>query len=208
MNLQSKYFDRVRAERARDRQAAEADAAAPRCSWEGCEEAGGYRAPVGRGREGEYRNFCLEHVRTYNKSYNYFAGMSEAAVEAFQRDAIIGHRPTWTMGPERARTSRAEWSGLYDNPFDLFDDGPAAGGHRRAQQAPERRPRRHIPPAARKALDSLGLDETASARDIKARYKALVKEHHPDANRGDRSCEDRLRGVIAAYTVLKRAGLG
>jgi hypothetical protein len=205
MNLHSKYFDRVRAERARDRQAAEADAAAPRCTWEGCEEAGGYRAPVGRGHEGEYRNFCLEHVRAYNKSYNYFAGMSDAAVAAFQKEAIIGHRPTWTMGPERARTSRAEWSGLYDNPFDLFDEGPSGG---RPRERAEERPRRHIPPAARKALESLGLDERASARDIKARYKALVKQHHPDANHGDRSSEDRLRGVIAAYTVLKRAGLG
>lgn len=205
MNLHSKYFDRVRAERARDRQAAEADAAAPRCTWEGCEEAGGYRAPVGRGHEGKYRNFCLEHVRAYNKSYNYFAGMSEAAVAAFQKEAIIGHRPTWTMGPERARTSRAEWSGLYDNPFDLFDEGPTGG---RPREAAAERPRRHIPPGARKALESLGLDERASARDIKARYKALVKQHHPDANHGDRSSEDRLRGVIAAYTVLKRAGLG
>jgi hypothetical protein len=205
MNLHSKYFDRVRADRARDRQAADADAAAPRCSWEGCEEAGGYRAPVGRGQEGKYRNFCLEHVRAYNKSYNYFAGMSDAAIAAFQKEAIIGHRPTWTMGPERARTSRAEWSGLYDNPFDLFDEGPTGG---RPREAAEERPRRHIAPGARKALESLGLDERASARDIQARYKALVKQHHPDANHGDRSSEDRLRGVIAAYTVLKRAGLG
>ena len=43
-------------------------------------------------------------------------------------------------------------------------------------------------------------------REIKARYKLLVKRHHPDANGGDRSLEDRLREVIQAYSYLKSVG--
>ena len=54
--------------------------------------------PKGRGQEGRYFQFCLEHVREYNASYNYFAGMTDAAVAAYQKDAVIGHRPTWAMG--------------------------------------------------------------------------------------------------------------
>jgi DnaJ-class molecular chaperone len=42
---------------------------------------------------------------------------------------------------------------------------------------------------------------------VKARYKQLVKQVHPDANGGDRSYEDRLREVINAYNTLKAAGL-
>lgn len=206
MNLHSKHFDRVRAARSRGKAAQESEAAPP-CSWQGCEETGPYRAPLGRGREGEYRNLCLEHVREYNKSYNYFAGMSDDAVAAFQKAAVVGHRPTWSMGTGGGPSRRGQFSGLYDNPFDLFDDGPSPA-RRRAQEAAERRARRHIHPAERRAFETLGLDETASQPDIKARYKALVKQHHPDANHGDRACEDRLRSVIAAYTVLKRAGLG
>ena len=49
-------------------------------------------------REREYWRFCLEHVREYNHSYNYFAGMSDDAVARYQKDAVTGHRPTWKMG--------------------------------------------------------------------------------------------------------------
>ena len=47
----------------------------------------------------------------------------------------------------------------------------------------------------------LGLDSTLA--DVKSKYKALVKQHHPDANGGDRSTEDRLIEIIKAYNYLK-----
>ena len=56
-------------------------------------------APRGAvGSEGQYYLFCLEHVRQFNASYNYFDGMSNAEVEAYQKDSVIGHRPTWKVG--------------------------------------------------------------------------------------------------------------
>ena len=58
----------------------------------------------------------------------------------------------------------------------------------------------------RKALNALGLETDANATDIKAKFKVLVKRHHPDANGGDRSCEDRLREIIQAYNYLKSVG--
>ena len=57
--------------------------------------------------------------------------------------------------------------------------------------------------AERKAFDTLGLEVDATAAEIKARFKELVKRHHPDANGGDRSTEDRLREIIQAYNYLK-----
>ncbi len=58
----------------------------------------------------------------------------------------------------------------------------------------------------KKSLDQLGLPPTAKADDIKTRYKELVKRHHPDANGGDRSSEERLRQIIQAYKYLRQAG--
>ncbi|MFL5222771.1 MAG: J domain-containing protein, partial [Microvirga sp.] len=58
-----------------------------------------------------------------------------------------------------------------------------------------------------RALDTLGLDESAKAKAIKAQYKSLVKQFHPDAHGGDRSFEDRLRDIIRAHDTLKAAGL-
>jgi len=37
-------------------------------------------------------------------------------------------------------------------------------------------------------------------------FKELVKRHHPDANGGDRTSEDKLREIIEAYDYLKKTG--
>ena len=66
--------------------------------------------------------------------------------------------------------------------------------------------------AERAALQRAGAEgavrpsnSTANATEatIKARYKELVKRHHPDANGGDRSSEDKLREIIQAYNYLR-----
>src|SRR5918995_5146419 len=95
MDLNSPLFDRIRIKASCDESR---EAEGPACEHPGCGVRGPYRAPKGRGQEGRYFQFCLDHVRAYNASYNYFAGMTDAAVAAYQKEAIIGHRPTWTMG--------------------------------------------------------------------------------------------------------------
>lgn len=207
MDLNSPLFDRIRIKpKAEDAKPAEA----PGCQHPGCAGQGLYRAPKGRGAEGEYWRFCMDHVREYNASYNYFKDMPAEAVAAYQKESIIGHRPTWSMGVnpaarERgARGARAtyarDWA--YHDPFDVLREG-GVGETRRAPEAP--RPRYSGP--VREALDVLGLDESADAAAIKATYKALVKRFHPDAHGGDRSYEDRLREIIRAHDTLKAAGL-
>ena len=57
--------------------------------------------------------------------------------------------------------------------------------------------------AERKALQVMGLGPDATLKEVKVKYKALVKQHHPDANGGDRSTEDRLIEIIKAYNYLK-----
>ena len=69
----------------------------------------------------------------------------------------------------------------------------------------------HLEEADRLALgidgcEMLGLEADAKRADIKARFKVLVKRHHPDANGGDRTSEDRLREIIQAYNYRKSAG--
>ena len=56
---------------------------------------------MGRLREGQYFCFCLDHVREYNATYNYFNGMTDEAVRLYQKEALTGHRPTWKMGANR-----------------------------------------------------------------------------------------------------------
>jgi len=95
MKFDSPLFDRIRVKPEKDRRP---KTGGPGCEWHGCKEKAAHRAPKGRGRENEYWRFCLDHARAYNQSYNFFTGMSDAAVMAYQKDALTGHRPTWKMG--------------------------------------------------------------------------------------------------------------
>jgi DnaJ domain len=209
MKSDSPLFDRIRVKPDKDRRLR---AQCPGCEWPNCTAPATHRAPKGRLREREYWRFCLEHVREYNHAYNFFAGMSTEDIARYQKEAVVGHRPTWKMGMSggrpnsRSNSSRfhSEFTGA-DDPFGIFREFGAAGG--------ARRPPRGVPAefrtvrnAERKALDALGLEADASAQDVKARFKTLVKRHHPDANGGDRSSEDRLREIIQAYNYLKSIG--
>ncbi len=209
MKLNSKYFDKIRVKPEDDRLAKSKVEA---CEWPGCNKQGEHRAPCGREREGEYYSFCVEHVRQYNKSYNYFSGMQDDEVSAFQKDARNGHRPTWKMGENASAKGKAKAhaeaqaqkasSRSFDpllgrvDPFGLFGE---------ADPENEGRRRRPVRNAERKALSALGLDETATGNEVKAKYKALVKKHHPDANGGSRDSEDRFREIVQAYDYLKSA---
>ncbi len=51
----------------------------------------------------------------------------------------------------------------------------------------------------------LGVDENASADDIKRKYRNLAKKYHPDANSGDKSAEAKFKDVSEAYSVLSNA---
>lgn len=206
MKLDSPLFDRIRVKPTRDRRVA----GAPGCQWPGCASAATHRAPKGRNQEREYWRFCLDHVREYNHSYNYFAGMSTDAVERFQKDAIIGHRPTWKLGENLGARFRLNTNRFFSNSAeDPFTVGNELGGGERANGASARADseRRIVRNAARKALHKMGLEDGAERAEIKSRFKELVKRHHPDANGGDRGSEDKLREIIEAYNFLKSSGL-
>ncbi|WP_417519307.1 J domain-containing protein [Minwuia sp.] len=162
------------------------------CDRAECTEEGAYRAPKSRDGADGYHLFCLEHVREYNKSWNYFAGMSDVDVQDFQRSAPWAHRPTWRIGDNKA--SRFEDMRMSD-PFGFADSEEAV-----IERA--RRTERRFTADQRRAFDVLQIEPTDDLREIKLRYKQLAKRFHPDANGGDRGFEDRLKRINEAYGVL------
>ena len=208
----SKFFNsiRIKPNKLSAKQQAAAREASAMCEWPDCKNKGPHRAPKGRANDKEYWHFCLNHVREYNQSYNFFQGMNADAVARYQKDALTGHRPTWKMG---ANTSAKKGKGSPEgiskrasDPFSMFSElngrgrwRPGPGG-----AASEAKPEtRKVFNAERKALQVMGLGPDATLETVKAKYKALVKQHHPDANGGDRSTEDRLIEIIKAYNYLK-----
>jgi DnaJ-domain-containing protein 1 len=208
MKLDSKLFDRIRI---RPRNLEEPRQQAPRCAWEGCDQPGIYRAPKGNRAIGEYHNFCLEHVRHYNTAFNFFAGMTAEQMEDhLRRTAETDGRPSWgfgakpgAAGPKMPRGAAARDPRLngFGDPFNVF-----ARYNWQQSKGPQKERHRPLHEPDRRALETLGFRGHAKADEIKTAYKKLVKIHHPDANGGDKSSEERLRAIIAAYTHLKAKG--
>lgn len=200
MNLNSRLFDRIRI--AADEPAKTGKPNELGCEHPGCKAVGEFRAPKGRGHDGQYFRFCLDHVKAYNATYNYFQGMTDDAVASFQKDAIIGHRPTWKLGVNAQAARKGERNGKArprkDDPFNFFQEA--------AEAARPKKEEVKIGNAARSALTLLDLEPGADKATVKARYKELVKRLHPDANGGDRSREERLAEIIKAYAYLKTIG--
>ena len=203
MNFNSRLFDRIRIGPSEAEEVVEEPAR--RCDHAGCTKAGEFRAPMGRGKEGKFFQFCLDHVKAYNATYNYFAGMNDEALAAYAKQEEIGHRPTWKLGvnsraarmAQRGRVASGAAGPEVEDGFNIF-------GARAGQQSAKQEPRVGI--VAHKALETLGLDDTADRAAIKARYKELVKRFHPDANGGDRSREGTLQEILKAYQTLKSTG--
>jgi hypothetical protein len=170
-----------------------------KCDWPGCSLAGASRAPKARDMPGEHYWFCTPHAAEYNKSWDYFSGMSEGEIAAKVNDERqTGGRPTWAFrASAQSRESAASTAGKYHDPLGVF----GTPGEQTRKAANDRR----IGKIEARALADMDLDVNASKEDIRAKYTELLKRLHPDANGGDRSTEARLTKVIKAYKALKAA---
>jgi len=171
------------------------DAPGRLCDMPGCDRDGEYRAPKSRDNLRDYHWFCLDHVRAYNAGWDYYKGMSPGQIEAHMRADVSWQRPTWPLG--RLGGAIIEDEAIVDK-LDILG---AAGLNRPA-------PRQSAPTALREPLSTLGLAWPVSLAQVKSRYKALAKRHHPDANGGDRKAEERLKTINLAYAALRAHFVG
>ena len=168
----------------------EADTAkAPRrCDHPGCSQGGEFRAPRARERLNEYFWFCLDHVRAYNAAWNYYAGMTPEQIEGELRQDTTWQRQTWPLG---SKIGVRRFSFTVNDPFGVFEDDGEEVARAKAAATPEEQ--------AMRVLDIKG---PVTVAELKARYKALVKRHHPDANGGDKDAEEKFKQINQAYTTL------
>ncbi len=167
------------------------------CDHPDCAGEGLHRAPRSRKMLDDYYWFCLEHARSYNAAWDYFAGMSQSEIDDFRRADVTWHRPTWPVGPRTRVRHLLNGEGIRDL-FGVFGDGGANGAERDRCAAVA------LPAGERDALATMNLGLTATPADIKSRFKDLVKRNHPDVNGGDKAAEERLKVVISAYRTLRR----
>jgi hypothetical protein len=170
------------------------------CDHADCRVAATTRAPKSRDLTGEHYWFCQAHAAEYNRTWNFFAGMTEGEIRTrMAEDMSTGGRPTWSISQGGRNREAAAGRGVFRDPFGIFGAAQA--------RAPGAAAERSLGKLERGALADLDLDANATDVVIRERYVELVKRCHPDANGGDRSAEHKLQRVIKAYKTLRKAKL-
>lgn len=164
------------------------EASAVRCAKEGCGAEANYRAPRSREALHDYIWFCLEHVREYNRKWNYYDGMEGDELEAEIRSATTWERPSWKFA-----TGGMHGQG-FDDTLGLFMQERTRDAERE----------RRIDPEERRAWRVMCMKPVADIAEVKLQYKRLAKEHHPDINGSDERAEERLKEINLAYDLICR----
>ena len=174
------------------------------CDAPGCAEAGEFRAPGNRSGSfdgpGDYRWFCLDHVRAFNAGYDWFEGMSAEEILFAQSPVYGWERQSRAFRPDagvQGGVDEAPRWGEHGDPLD------AIGARARARKTAGRSDGRAITAEERCALDTLGLPLNSDRRALRRRYSDLVRRYHPDRNGGDRGHEPKLQAAVEAYNLLK-----
>jgi len=169
------------------------------CDWPGCRGEGLHRAPKSRVQIRSYHWFCVDHVRQYNASWNYYVGMTDAEVEADLRRDTVWNRPSWPLGGVPTGNGGFRPYSADDLMDDLGVFGPEWGGG-----AHPRRPDAKARPGTHEAwaVAVFGLSGPVMVGAVKARYKELVKRHHPDTNGGDKAAEEKVKEINEAYRII------
>lgn len=177
------------------------------CQAPGCADVGEFRAPGPRNSSfdgpGDYRWFCLDHVREFNSGYDWFEGMSADEILAAQSPIAGWGTTARAFRADELNDAMPRWAD-YEDPLDAIN-ARAAGIKSRVQRQGEMQMNGRFAGEEVQALQVLGLDAQIDRSSLRRRYSELVRRFHPDRNGGDRSHEVRLGRVVEAYQLLRKS---
>ena len=188
MKLDSKYFDNIRTSRAKPK-------GLKACDDPGCTEEGEFVAKINKNRT---KYYCLEHIRAFNKNYDFFSGMSEKEILNYQESSITGFRPTWKMSSNAKTNGSSYFDRKINDPFDFVSQDRFSSKRNNKRNSKKS--------SISKAFDVLEINSKTSKREIRNKYKELVKKFHPDINGQNATNEEKLKDIINAYNELKSSG--
>ena len=162
------------------------------CEWENCRETGKFKAPLERDNSKKYRWLCQEHIKVFNKSWNYFDGMSQEEIESFLKSDLTWHRPTQKFGSSD-NFFNILWNNALSDKFNLFKE----------EKIMNNLNTRKLSEKDKDAFKIMGLELNSDWSIIQKKFKTLVKKLHPDKNPGNKQFEDKLKKITLAYSHLK-----
>ena len=160
------------------------------CDALGCDLEGIYPAPKSREKINEYFFFCLEHIRDFNKSWNYFEGLNEEEFEREIRKSTTWDRPSWKFGTKQ----------INENIKDIFDIFKKNYKYNNFKK---------INPDLMDAWKIIGLNPKSSLQDVKKKYKVLAKKWHPDTNlnfeKNKKNANEKFVKITNAYNKIMKS---
>jgi len=162
------------------------------CEWENCRESGKFKAPVEKDNSKNYKWLCENHIKLFNKSWNYFEGMSQKEIESFLKSDLTWHRPTQEFGSSD-NFFNILWNHALSDKFNFFQKDEKINNLKNRQLSQK----------DKDAFTIMGLELNADWSSVQKKFKTLVKKFHPDRNSGNKEFEDKLKKITLAYSHLK-----
>ena len=162
------------------------------CEWENCNESGNFKAPLERDNSKNHRWLCKEHIKLFNKNWNYFEGMTQSEIEIFLKSDLTWHRPTQKFGSED-NFFNILWNHALSDKFKIFEK----------ENSYQQNMNRNLCEKDKDAYKIMGLKFNADWASVQKKFKTLVKKFHPDKNAGSKEYEDKLKKITMAYSHLK-----
>jgi len=162
------------------------------CEWDNCNENGDFKAPMEKDNCRNHKWLCEEHIKIFNKSWNYFDGMGQNEIENFLKSDLTWHRPTQKFG-STDNFFNIMWNNALDDKFNFFKKEKVINSFSSIK----------FNEKDKDAFQIMDLELSASWPIIQKKFKTLVKKFHPDRNAGNKEFEDKLKKITLAYSHLK-----
>ena len=166
-----------------------------KCDSPKCNGEGEYRAPKSRVMLNKYFYFCLDHIKEYNKSWDFYKGMSVEQIENSMRSDTFWDRPSWPL--KNSFKNIFDEFNEYVEDFVKNDDDKINDTYFKNKLLDE-----SLTKEEAKALKELDLKIPISLEKIKKNYKKLVKIFHPDVNGNNKDAEEKFKQINESYKLL------
>ena len=162
------------------------------CEWQNCNEPGEFKAPAEKDNSKNSRLFCKEHIKLFNKKWNYFSDMTDQQIEYFVKSDLTWHKSTKSFGSSE-NFFNILWNNALEDKLNIFKSSDF-----------KKYIKTQLSNTDRDALDVMELKYDTKWAEIQKQFKTLVKKYHPDKNQGSRKYEDKLKKITLAYSQLKK----
>jgi len=165
------------------------------CDSKNCNEKGEYKAPKSRILLNDYYYFCISHIKEYNKSWDFYKGMSVDQIENSMRNDTVWDRPSWPL--------KGNYNHIFDEYDEKINDFIKTENHNfNESYFKNKLIDETITSEESKALKDLKLKIPISLDKIKKNYKKLVKIFHPDVNGNNKKAEEKFKQINESYKLL------